>query len=384
MAVAAFAQRTIQVELPTGDYALFASTGAAAGVPKDPVLSKGGTASVPLGANDDHVYALDRTSDDLAVLSAKKLPMKWSAKAADFDRLDSISVAVEQNSKPLAAGEVLIPDGDSRHSQIVDSSGPVTLFDVKAGNVSIVVRFKGADGSSQKVTEIFPIALDAPKASRTVTVAVGPTPATPTPPAQTAAAPSTAATTKPQPANPVGVAIVWLVGLGFAAFVVYFLMNHMRNNPGSVAARLEQLGVQVPKPGDHGLDPAVPISPDPIRPAPVQKIVLTDSAPDLITPVAPSIAVSQPSLVSDSGIAIPLVEGETIVGREPGLGLSLSAETTVSRRHANLVRTGQEVTLTDLGSSNGTFVNGAKLQSPTVLRTGDAVQFGSARFSYRA
>jgi len=38
--------------------------------------------------------------------------------------------------------------------------------------------------------------------------------------------------------------------------------------------------------------------------------------------------------------------------------------------------------LTDLGSTNGTFVNGISLKATTPLRPGDTVQFGDLRFRY--
>ena len=48
----------------------------------------------------------------------------------------------------------------------------------------------------------------------------------------------------------------------------------------------------------------------------------------------------------------------------------------VSGRHANLVVDGQRVTLTDLGSSNGTFLNGRRLARPAALNAGDRIDIG--------
>jgi pSer/pThr/pTyr-binding forkhead associated (FHA) protein len=50
----------------------------------------------------------------------------------------------------------------------------------------------------------------------------------------------------------------------------------------------------------------------------------------------------------------------------------------VSRIHAAVERTGNLLTLVDLGSSNGTFLNGHRLQAekPYPLREGDEVQLG--------
>ena len=44
--------------------------------------------------------------------------------------------------------------------------------------------------------------------------------------------------------------------------------------------------------------------------------------------------------------------------------------------HARLFRRGEGLYVEDLGSRNGTFVNGEQVQSPHRLRKGDRVQFG--------
>ncbi len=49
----------------------------------------------------------------------------------------------------------------------------------------------------------------------------------------------------------------------------------------------------------------------------------------------------------------------------------------VSRRHARVLRRGNDVTIEDLGSSNGTFVNGERLTGPRALRDQDRIQLGS-------
>ena len=48
----------------------------------------------------------------------------------------------------------------------------------------------------------------------------------------------------------------------------------------------------------------------------------------------------------------------------------------VSRRHARLQRAGDDYTVVDLGSHNGTFVNGLRLQQPAVLKPGDEIGVG--------
>ncbi|MFJ8921291.1 FHA domain-containing protein [Streptomyces sp. NPDC102415] len=68
------------------------------------------------------------------------------------------------------------------------------------------------------------------------------------------------------------------------------------------------------------------------------------------------------------------------IGRDPGNGLRLSHET-VSRLHAELTAHGSRWILRDLGSTNGTCVNGQRVVGAVVVRDGDQVSFG--RMSFR-
>jgi serine phosphatase RsbU (regulator of sigma subunit) len=78
---------------------------------------------------------------------------------------------------------------------------------------------------------------------------------------------------------------------------------------------------------------------------------------------------------------VDLPEGESVVGRLPECGVQLNSNM-ISRRHAQLVRTGDEVVLEDLGSGNGTFLNGQRLTERAVLKHDDRIKFGPilARF----
>ena len=59
----------------------------------------------------------------------------------------------------------------------------------------------------------------------------------------------------------------------------------------------------------------------------------------------------------------------------------IEADSNVSRRHAELRRAGDTVVLTDLGSTNGTRVNGAPVRE-RVLASGDEVSVGSTRLIF--
>jgi len=77
-----------------------------------------------------------------------------------------------------------------------------------------------------------------------------------------------------------------------------------------------------------------------------------------------------------AGQKVPIQMGETIIGRGSQVHLKLN-ESTVSRRHATLIRTQRAIYIRDDQSSFGTFINGKRISNPTSLKVGDIVQIGS-------
>lgn len=80
--------------------------------------------------------------------------------------------------------------------------------------------------------------------------------------------------------------------------------------------------------------------------------------------------------------ALPLREGENIVGRHPASSIWINAAS-VSRTHARVVVSTTRVTIEDRDSRNGTFVNGNKITGPHPLVDGSEVTFGSERATFR-
>lgn len=86
----------------------------------------------------------------------------------------------------------------------------------------------------------------------------------------------------------------------------------------------------------------------------------------------------------DLGLPQPYFElnRETVtIGRHPGNDLSLLLES-VSRYHARIERTSGKWNISDLGSSNGTFVNGEKIDEAYPLHERDVITLGRAAFSF--
>ncbi|MBU8934450.1 MAG: SpoIIE family protein phosphatase [candidate division Zixibacteria bacterium] len=76
-----------------------------------------------------------------------------------------------------------------------------------------------------------------------------------------------------------------------------------------------------------------------------------------------------------------LEPGEYLVGRTPEFDYYIS-DRTISRKHARITvsSSGDSVELEDLGSHNGTAVNGARVVEPVKLKIGDTVLFGQVEF----
>jgi pSer/pThr/pTyr-binding forkhead associated (FHA) protein len=68
---------------------------------------------------------------------------------------------------------------------------------------------------------------------------------------------------------------------------------------------------------------------------------------------------------------------EVTVGRSPGCAVPLDDDTFASSIHARVFRRSGELWLEDLGSTNGTWVNDERLNTPVRLRRGDRVKVGS-------
>ncbi|HEX5102908.1 MAG TPA: FHA domain-containing protein [Pirellulaceae bacterium] len=68
--------------------------------------------------------------------------------------------------------------------------------------------------------------------------------------------------------------------------------------------------------------------------------------------------------------------GEYIVGRAKGVAISIR-DLTLSRRHARLIRDAKSLIVEDLGSRNGTFINGERVSRQTA-EIGDEICFGGA------
>lgn len=170
----------------------------------------------------------------------------------------------------------------------------------------------------------------------------------------------------------VGLAVVG--GLGYGAYYYY------KNNKKIVENLANQAGLNP----SQNPDPTGALPPEPVK-KDLQKIDLGSSATPMGATTVASVPVTplakNPRLVTTNGEIHLIPEGTQTVGREAA-DLTLSGESSVSRNHATIFRSGEQITISDSGSTNGTYINGTKITSPTVLNPGDTIQFGAVAYRY--
>lgn len=87
-------------------------------------------------------------------------------------------------------------------------------------------------------------------------------------------------------------------------------------------------------------------------------------------------------VMSDGSRTVGLHAGANLIGRGREVVLSVDSGR-VSREHARIDVGAEAVTIEDLGSKNGTFVNGQRITAPTMLNDGDEISVGPARMTLR-
>src|SRR5258706_9899095 len=84
-----------------------------------------------------------------------------------------------------------------------------------------------------------------------------------------------------------------------------------------------------------------------------------------------------------AGRRYKLADGEYVIGRRSDCQIFVP-DMRVSRQHARLWKDGEGWTLEDLGSNNGTFINGVRLQQATTLRHDDEILIANNRIRVEA
>jgi pSer/pThr/pTyr-binding forkhead associated (FHA) protein len=98
---------------------------------------------------------------------------------------------------------------------------------------------------------------------------------------------------------------------------------------------------------------------------------------------APAALVVSQSPQIPAGTRISL-DRELVAGRGDGAAIQLGADGYASHRHARFLRGEDGDLVEDLGSTNGTFVNGEQLAGGHLLKQGDVITIGQTQLTYEA
>jgi pSer/pThr/pTyr-binding forkhead associated (FHA) protein len=82
-----------------------------------------------------------------------------------------------------------------------------------------------------------------------------------------------------------------------------------------------------------------------------------------------------------AGTVFPITEPSVLIGRSLDAQVCIN-EQAISYEHARLEQTASKFTLRDLGSTNGTYVNGERITDVVVLAGGDSIRMGSTTFTF--
>src|SRR5215218_9370306 len=77
------------------------------------------------------------------------------------------------------------------------------------------------------------------------------------------------------------------------------------------------------------------------------------------------------------------ISGSSVIGRDPSSGIVLD-DPEASRRHASVSAQGSSITVEDLGSTNGTYVAGERIQGSREVNSGDRIRIGTTVMEVRA
>ncbi|MCC7102839.1 MAG: FHA domain-containing protein [Fimbriimonadaceae bacterium] len=339
---------------------------------KSTFKSKGEVVTLPLAGteNSDLVSVYDGTTGNLAYRVLNDIDESWAVKKGDFTEVAMVILEVTHKGDPVAAANVSLKTLERTQRLLLTPSmkGRLTFKKVAAGPLEITIS-TSKDGKEVLIPkQVFDLKLTRIDREPTFRVAV----AEPVDTVKTTTSPDQAKSAAAPSRGVLPIILQMLIGLGAVGAMAYLAWRYLPGMKPKIDEQLARVGVQIP--ADQPSDPDPPVAPAP-APAPVEQIILTQSDP---APIAAAPAPMTPALNGPAG-RFEIEEGETLITREQGAGMYLDS-TTVSRRHAELRREGSDVTLQDLGSTNGTYVNGERISAKTLLKSGDRVQFGDVQF----
>ncbi len=347
------------------------------------------------------LYVMDKKSGNLAISDYAVPADPKAAKPIDLDA-DAFQYvrtvrlrAVSKDGAPIESGVVEITDGEGTPMRAVVTpadEGVASFQNVATGELSVKVHAEGAEKTIDSDIE-----LSAKRSTRgferNIKVA-GDVDTLPIPEATTVPASGKRQAEEKPSGGGFGAILQTLAGLIFVGVVIAIVVAVVKSKGITTKEALEKMGVQFPEAGPVAATamnqqgtPAV----DPnICEFCGERKDATGQCACTVGPGASALSSSPrtagaPRLVGSqgtySGHIFELTADSATLGRDAGSTIPLVNDTTASRRHATITKSNGDFVIRDEGSSNGTFVNGARITEQK-LSPGDEVQIGGTRFRF--
>lgn len=313
----------------------------------------------------------------------------WNVVPEDFDSIYRVQVRVIDSGGSVESGAVrlMTSAGESTRLVSLENGGAVEFFNVPIGSMRVQVLYQVGTEDFSTPVQTFNLEQDLETAREfTIDLNTEPVPeADPTEPEATASGEAGEADeAAPEGTTFLGmlVGLVVLGGIGVVAYWFFFKYPQKEE-------MLKKAGLLTPDGTPDAHTPSGTGTSTPNAPKPAEKIVIEGAEPQRIgaggAAAAPTTAhlTPNPRLTSKDGSVHMIPDDIIEAGRDDSCGIALVGEDSVSRRHARIIRTEEGQTIIeDLGSTNGTFVNGEKIAQPTKVLPGDTVQFGQLVLTY--
>lgn len=322
------------------------------------------------------IWVLDAKAGNLARIDPSQQHGKITLKSDKWSHVARLQVNIRKDTLPVASALVVLTDSEGKtHRQVLDPTAEgMLLFErVPMGKISVRVQYGTNQSTTQEMTlererrQIVPV-LDVLVSGEVATVK----------PARQA---QSEKAEQPASSSLLGTIIMAVVAGVLAIAVIVLLVRLAKQKEQPLSEMMQKLGVELPS-GQSASQPATTTA------------SAQTSMPDLPPLESAGVPPTAPSHVSASGVPTRIVgtqgayvgvafslEADLLtVGRDSSNGIVLDQENTVSRRHAQFIKQGDTLCVEDLGSTNGTFVNGMQISSLTPVRPGDVVQFGACAF----
>lgn len=353
---------------------------------------KPGESELPIEVSPkiEGVEVLDEVSGLVASITVRRLKRakKINVEPSDFDKLQAVKVILlSKNGEPAAKGVIRLTPSEGEPLQYgltTMDNGTVEFSNVPLGKASVKGNANTGDDSVKQSVIIAPAVGGGPFVI-TLTLPIDVRTVKPAP----VAGETTVATNnegKPAPAkNDWTSGIVGLALLGAGGFFGFrYLQSRNMTPKEAFGDALTRLGVDTPGADVPGLAHAGlrPVTPDVVS-SPLPSLSDLPGASDAAPALPGTHLVGLAGAVAGQNIAMTS-EKETMVsvGRDTKCTIPLPNDSMVSRRHAVFVASGTGWELLDEASTNGTFLNGKRIENRTALMSGDEIQIGMARFRF--